>query len=377
MDAEVLVVGAGPAGLATAACLQRKGIDALILDRGADVGDTWRSRYDRLHLHTPRIQSALPGLRMPAEYGRWVSKDDVADYLRRYARHHAILPRFRSEVRRLERHGGHWTALTDGGEVSARLVVLATGYANSALRPAWPGQETFGGDILHASEYRTATPYVGRNVLVVGAGNSGAEIAADLAAGGAGTVHLSVRTPPNVIPRQLGPLPTTLVAIPMDYSPAWLVDPVNRLLQRWTLGDLTRYGLPAPRAGLVAQARATGLTPTIDVGMVASLRAGRVMPVAAVERFDGGEVVLVDGSRLTPDAVIAATGYSTGLAPMVGHLGVLDHRGHPLVTGVRTLPSAPGLRFMGLSFPLKGQLLQINLDARAVARVVAAELRNS
>ena len=141
------------------------------------------------------------------------------------------------------------------------------------------------------------------------------------------------------------------------------------------LGDLTQYGLPAAREGVVAQARSTGLTPTIDVGLVKALRAGAVSPVAAVERFDGPDVVLIDGSRLAPDAVIAATGYTTGLAPMVGHLGVLDARGIPLVVGPRSLPGAPGLRFVGLSNPLKGQLFQIGLDARAVARVIAKELR--
>ena len=135
--------------------------------------------------------------------------------------------------------------------------------------------------------------------------------------------------------------------------------------------------MPPPTAGVVAQARATGVTPTIDVGLVECLRAGRVLPVAALERFDGGEVVLADGTRIAPDAVIAATGYTTGLVPVAGHLGVLDERGYPLVTGPRTLPTAPGLRFIGLSNPLKGQLLQIKLHARASARAVAKELRAS
>lgn len=377
MDAEVLIVGAGPAGLAAAACLRRRGVETVVVDRGAAVGDTWRARYDRLHLHTPRVQSALPGLRMPTEYGRWVAKDDVADYLDHYARLHGIVPRFHTEVQRLDRRPGFWAASTSSGEISARQVVFASGYASSAVQPNWTGQETFGGDILHASEYRRATPYLDRDVLVVGAGNSGAEIAADLAEGGAGRVWLSVRTPPNIIPRQLGPLPTTLAAIPMDFSPAWLVDPVNRLLQRWMVGDLTRYGLPAPRAGVVAQARATGLTPTIDVGLIGSLRTGRVTPVSAVVRFEGGEVVLADGTRLTPDAVIAATGYATGLAPVIGHLGVLDERGAPLTVGPRTLRSAPGMRFIGLTNPLKGQLFQISLHARAIARSIATELRAS
>lgn len=230
--------------------------------------------------------------------------------------------------------------------------------------------------MVHASEYRSAGPYAGRRVLVVGAGNTGAEIAADLAEHGAAEVRLSIRTAPNVIPRQLGPVPTTLMAIPMDFLPAWLVDPLNRLLQHMVLGDLTRYGMPSPHLGVAAQTRATGVTPTIDVGLVAALRASRVVPVPSLERFDGPEAVLIDGSRLAPDAVIAATGYGTGLQPVVGHLGVLDERGVPLVTGPRAAPGAPGLRFVGMSNPLKGQLFQIGLHARAVARAIDRDRRS-
>jgi cation diffusion facilitator CzcD-associated flavoprotein CzcO len=373
MDADVLVVGAGPAGLAVAACLRRRGVDVLVVDRGSAVGDSWRKRYDRLHLHTPRVQSALPGLRMPRRFGRWVAKDDVARYLQDYARHSGVSPRFGTEVRRLEQDGDSWKAQTDGQPLQARQVVIATGYNREPVQPDWPGQASFAGPVLHAAEYANPEPYRGKDVLVVGAGNTGAEIAADLAQGGAARVWLAVRTPPNVVTRQLGPIPTTLLAISMDSSPAWLADPINRFLQRRFVGDLTRYGLPAPRMGVVTQMRTTGVTPTIDVGLIQELKAGRITPVAALERFDGGEAVLADGTRLAPDAVIAATGYTTGLPPMVGHLGALDERGRPLRNGART--TVPGLRFVGLTSPLKGLLLQINLDARATARAVARELR--
>jgi putative flavoprotein involved in K+ transport len=375
LDADVLVVGAGPAGLATAACLRRRGIEPLVIDRGGAVGDSWRARYDRLHLHTPRIQSALPGLRMPRRYGRWVARDDVAAYLESYAGHHGIHPRFGAEVGRLERDGDGWKAATDGAPLAARQVVLACGWNRDPVLPDWPGRETFRGELLHASAYANPAPYRGRDVLVVGAGNTGAEIAADLAEGGAGRVRLAVRTPPNVVPREMGPIPTTLLAIGQDSAPAWLVDPVNRFLQRRFVGDLTPYGLPPAPAGLVAQMRATGVTPTINVGLVKELRAGRVTPVAAVERFEDGAVVLADGDRLTPDVVIAATGYTSALTPLVGHLGVLDERGRPLVHGRRTVPAAPGLRFVGLANPLKGLLLQIGLDARAAAAAIARDLR--
>jgi putative flavoprotein involved in K+ transport len=375
VDADVLVVGAGPAGLAVAACLRRRGIEPLVVDRGGAVGDSWRARYDRLHLHTPRVQSALPGLRIPHRFGRWVAKDDMAAYLQLYAEHHGVSPRFGVEVTRLERDGDAWKAETGGEPLSARQVVLASGYNREPVLPEWPGREGFRGELLHASAYRGPEPFRDRDVLVVGAGNTGAEIAADLAEGGAARVRLAVRTPPNVVPRQLGPVPVTLLSIGNDTSPAWLVDPVNRVLQRIFVGDLTRYGLPAARTGVVAQARATGVTPTIDVGLIKELRAGRVTPVAALAALDGDEVVLADGTRLTPDAVIAATGYSRALEPVVGHLGVLGPRGAPLVHGGHSAPSAPGLRFVGIANPLKGLLFQISLDARAAARAIAAELR--
>src|SRR4051794_20050100 len=232
MDADVLVVGAGPAGLAVAACLRTRGVEPLVVDRGAAVGESWRRRYERLHLHTPRVQSALPGLRIPRSSGRWVSKDDVADYLRRYAAHHGIEPRFGTEVQRLERSEGMWAALTSDGKVTARQVVVATGYNSTPVEPSWPGTGSFPGEVLHASRYSTPEPYRGRDVLVVGPGNTGAEISADLAESGAGRVWLSVRTPPNVVPRSLGPVPTTPLSVGNDTAPAWLVDPVNRLLQR-------------------------------------------------------------------------------------------------------------------------------------------------
>lgn len=377
MDTDALVVGAGPAGLAVAASLSRRGVRPSVVDRGSAVGDSWRSRYDRLRLHTPRVQSALPGMRIPKASGRWVSRDDFVRYLTDYAAHHGIEPRFGTEVTRLDRDGDGWSATTGEGVLRARQVVLASGYNRDPVPPSWPGADSFPGPLVHASAYTGPAAFRGRDVLVVGAGNTGAEVAADLAEGGAGRVWLAVRTPPNVIPRSLGPVPVTLLGISLDYSPAWLADPLNRVLQRRFVGDLTPYGLPAPRAGVVAQARATGVTPTIDVGLIEQLRAGRVTPVAALERIEGREIVLADGTRLEPDVVVAATGYTRGLQPLVGHLGVLDVRGQPAVHGARTAPGAPGMRFVGLSDPLKGLLLQINLDARSAARAVVRDLRRS
>ena len=376
-DTNVLVIGAGPAGLAVAACLIRRGIVPVIVDRGAAVGDSWRGRYDRLHLHTPRVQSALPGLRIPARFGRWVARDDVVRYLRGYARYHGINPELGVDARRIDRAGDRWRIATNRADMLADQVVVATGYNRVPRLPDWPGREGFPGAVRHASTYTTPAPYRDRAVLVVGSGNTGAEIAADLAEAGAARVWLAVRTPPHVMPRAFGPVPVTLLSITQDFAPPWVVDPLNRRLQRWFVGDLRPYGLPRPARGLAAQFRATDVVPIIDVGLVAQLRAGGVEPVAALTRFDGDEAVLADDRRLRPDAVIAATGYTRGLEALVGHLGILDAAGRPLVHGAATHPAAPGLRFVGLSNPLKGLLLQINLDARAVARAVARERRRA
>src|SRR3954453_13503676 len=146
MYADVLVVGAGPAGLAVAACLRRRGVDVLVVDRGAAVGDSWRSRSARLHLHTPRVQSALPGLRMPRRFGLWVAKDDVAGYLGLYADHHGIDPRFGIDVRCLGRAGDTGRVETDGTPLHGRQVVVAMGYNRTPVQPDWPGQDSFGGD---------------------------------------------------------------------------------------------------------------------------------------------------------------------------------------------------------------------------------------
>lgn len=376
-DARTVVVGGGPAGLAVAACLRRRGVEPLILDEGSEVGESWQRRYDRLHLHTPRVQSALPGLPIPRGYGRWVCRDDMVAYLRAYADHHDLRPQLGVQVRRLVPRCEAWMLETTRGPLQAGRVVVATGNNRVPHLPEWPGREGFPRPLLHAAEYRNASPFVGMEVLVVGAGNSGAEIAADLAESGAAAVLLAVRAGPNVVPRQVGPVPTTLLGISQDYLPARLVDPVNHALQRRLLGDLTAYGLPAPSTGVVAQARATGAPPTIDVGLVEQLRAGRVRVVAAVARFDGDVVVLADGTRVAPDAVIAATGYTCGLDPLVGHLGVLDERGWPLVRGAGEHRDAPGLRFVGLRPALKGALLQINLEARSAAAALAREGRTA
>ena len=377
MDAaeRVVVVGAGPAGLAVAASLRRRSIGGVILERREDVGSSWRDRYERLHLHTPRVQSHLPGYRIPRRYGRWVARDDVVRYLEDYAAHHRLAPWFGVDVQRIDRHEGGWRVETGEGPVDAAAVVLATGYNAVPTVPPWPGLDGYGGRWLHAADYRTGADHAGEDVLVVGSGNTGAEIAVDLVEQGAARVRLSYRSAPHIVPRTVAGVPSTLLGIPNQFLPSSLGDPVNSLLQRLTVGDLSAHGLRAPGDGLIERFRATDVVPIIDVGLVEQVRAGRIEPVAAVEAFDAGEVVLADGQRVTVDTVVVATGYRTGLEPIVGHLGILDEVGRPRLRAGRTHPAAPGLHAVGLRNPLIGLLNAIRMDAGRVARAIDRDLR--
>ncbi|MGH2686227.1 MAG: flavin-containing monooxygenase, partial [Actinomycetota bacterium] len=351
-DVQVLVVGAGPAGLAAGAVLRSQGSDVLLVDAAEAVGDTWRKHYDRLHLHTVRWLSGLPGLPIPKSEGKWVPRDGVVRYLQRYAEHHRLPIRLHTEVRRLERWDGGWRAETNGEPITARSVVVATGYNRRPRNPSWPGADRFPGDLRHSSEYRNPDPYVGKDVLVVGTGNSGAEIAVDLVEGGARDVVLSVRTPPNIMRRDVGGFPSQVTGVMMRRLPPRVVDVLARGVRRLSIGDLRPYGLEPPPRGLYTRLNADDVVPILDVGLVDLLKARKVRAVGAVTGFDGDEVLLAGGDRLRRDAVVAATGFDRALDDLVGHLGVLGPHGRPVVIGGRTHPDAPDLYFIGYSNPL-------------------------
>lgn len=188
-DRPVYVIGGGPGGLAAAQALRAKGVRAVVLERSDQVGSSWRGHYERLRLHTTRGLSSLPGLAMPRSFGRWVSRENVVRYLERYAEHHELEIVTGVEVSRVERapDGEGWLLRASGGrELTGRAVVLATGFNHTPYVPQWPGREDWSGEFLHAGSYRSPAPFAGRDVLVVGAGNTGAEIAVDLVEGARG-----------------------------------------------------------------------------------------------------------------------------------------------------------------------------------------------
>lgn len=371
----VHVIGAGPGGLATAVALRQHGVRTVVVEKGSDVGTSWRRHYDRLRLHTTRRWSGLPGLPIPRSAGRWVSRDDFVRYLEEYARHHRLELAAGVEVSRIDRAADDtgWRLSANGGrELSAASVVVATGYNHTPRMPDWAGREDFPGELLHAAHYRNAEPYRDRDVLVVGVGNTGAEIAADLAEGGAARVRLAVRTAPHIVRRSTLGWPAQASGVLVRRLPVAAVDRLARPMAR-LLPDLSRHGLPRPETGLYSRVR-QGAIPVQDAGLIRAVRRGRVEPVAAVVSLEGGKVHLADGETIGPEVVIAATGYRRGLEPLVGHLGLLDGRGLPLVHGAECHPGAPGLRFTGYTNPISGMLREIARDAPKIAAAIAREL---
>ncbi len=310
---------------------------------------------------------------MPRRFGRWVARDDVVRYLEKYAEHHKLEIVTGVEVFRVRRasDGAGWLLRASGGrELTGAAVVVATGFNHTPRIPDWPGRDTYTGEFRHTSEYRSAAPYAGRDVLVVGAGNTGAEIAVDLVEGGAARVRLAGRTVPHIVRRSTAGWAAQYTGIACRRLPVALVDRLARPLARISVPDLSAQGLPRPGTGLYSRVR-EGAIPVQDVGLLDAVRDGRVEVVAAMDGFEDGKVLLADGTRIAPDAVLAATGYRRGLEGLVGDLGVLDARGRPVVHGARTPRDVPGLYFTGFTNPISGMLRELALDAERIAKAVA------
>lgn len=369
-ETDVLVVGGSAAGLATARALQQAGLRFEILEATDAVAMPWRHHYDRLHLHTPRSSSGLPGMPMPRDYPRYPSRDQVVAYLEAYAERFGLRPRFGRRVTRLDRADGRWVADVAGGERwTARHVVVATGAARRPVRPSWPGMSEYEGDLLHSSEYRNGDPWAGRDVLVVGFGNSACELAIDLVERGA-RPHLSVRSPVNVIPRDmLGVVPVLQLGIAMRHVPTGLADALAAPLVRLTVGDITATGLRKLPYGPNTQIRRDRHIPLLDIGTMAHIRAGRIEVHGDIERFTHAGVVLDDGTWLEVAAVVLATGYEPGLADFLPEWrAVCDESGRPRVSGGAT--ALPGLYFCGQFVSPAGMLREIGLESQRIAAAI-------
>lgn len=370
---DVVVIGAGPSGLAVARELEhRHGITALVVERAEVPAVSWRTRYDNFRLNTNGFLSHLPGQRIPVSAGRWPTKEDMVRYFDRYVRRQNITLRLGCAVHRIDRATGGWRLDTSSGQLEAAAVVLATGRYCTPVIPRWPGIADFTGELVHSADFRNAWPFRDRDVLVVGAGNSAADIAVQLAGDGACKVWLAVRTPPHLVRRAVGPIPSDIFLELFARVPASTIDPLMAYFNRYWWGDLSDFGFGRPPLGLKATVEQRGRIPTLADELVDAVRTGRVEVLAAVQRLESGSVVLADGRRVAPDVIIAATGFSTDLGGLVGHLGVLDEHGDP--RGGFASHLGDGMFAIGYGIPPNGPLRAIRLNSTRLARSVAAYL---
>jgi putative flavoprotein involved in K+ transport len=374
-ESTVVIVGAGAAGLSAAGALKQRGIESVILEEDEQLGGTWARRYDRLHLHTVRGFSGLAHYSIPRRYPKYLSREEFIAYLGEYAKHFNLEVVTGCPVRKIRMESAtpsSWLAATAGGDWHSRVIVIATGQYRNPILPEWDGRDAYRGDLVHSSSYTSAFPYTGKRVLVVGAGNSGTEIATDLAENGAAFVALCIRTPPPIVPRDPFGMPVQRTGILLNFLPAAVADRLGRLTARIVLGDLTRYGLQTPKWGPFSARR----VPVIDVGFVRALKQNLVQIRPALARLTTTGAVFADGSAESFDAIIAATGFSTGLNGLLETKDVLNDSGEPLdPSGEPT--GRPGIFFMGYTHSLRGHLFEANLASRRLARNVEQYLRRT
>ena len=365
----IIIIGAGPAGLAIAGRLRNKGFDFTIIEKSHEVAAMWHRHYDRLHLHTVKQLSHLPHLEFPKEYPTYVSRQQLVDYYADYARQFDIKPVFGVEVQKIRKKNNHWLIETNQKSHEAERVVIATGSNRIPISPRWEGMESFSGNIIHSRDYKNPKPYPGKKVLIIGMGNTGAEIALDLAESHV-QHYVSVRSPVNIVPRDVFGRPAQLTAKMLDKLPFRTGKIISRFSTRLIIGDLTKYGLRHSTMDPVDQLRQTGQTPVIDLGTVAKIKDRSTKIVPDIDHFVINGVVLKNGDLLEVDEVILATGYRSGIDQLLENSeGLLDKYGLPkdcIGSG-----SFKGLYFLGFdNYKLGGILGSIYTDSEKVAEAI-------
>lgn len=311
----VCIIGAGPAGLSAAVALRRQGLPYRILDAGRKPGGIWdierdeTPMYDSAHFISSKSLSGFPDFPMPDDYPDYPRHDQIQAYIEAYAAHHGLTGEIEfgctvTEVRPVcEARAWRVTWQGPEGEETASFagVVVATGVTWHPNLPDIPGD--FTGDVRHSFHYRSPESLQGRRVLVVGAGNSGVDIACD-AARSAEAAFISLRRGYHFVPKYVFGVPSDVFAHSGPALPAWLERRVfGFLINRVLVGDLTRYGLPEPDHPVLTS------HPIMNTQLLHYLGHGDITAKADVERFDGDEVVFTDGSRERIDLVLLATGY--------------------------------------------------------------------
>jgi cation diffusion facilitator CzcD-associated flavoprotein CzcO len=388
---DAVVIGSGLAGLTAAFTLREHGIAPLILEREAEIGESWRKRHPQLTLNTHRDLSTLPGWRYPKGTGAFPKRDAVVRHLQGFAREHAFDIRYAVTARRLVRAADHIRIETDTDAILARHVVIATGRDTDKTLPDWPGLKDFQGRLLHAADLGDVRDYAGRRVLVVGGGNSGFDVLNHLSRVDTAAIWFSVRRGPALLPKRLLRLSVHRLSPLMQRLPVSWVDRLVAATGWMAFGRLSKLGFPPGTSDAATRLVHEQIAIPVDDGAIAAIRRGRVTVVKPVRTILPDTVVLQDGLEITPDTIIVATGYGQGPSPREKKVG----GGVPTATGldlsglhlsglelsgldhavIEAGSDGPGLWFTGMTPSLTSYFLQTRQEAILIARAI--RIRNA
>ncbi|XP_077224221.1 putative indole-3-pyruvate monooxygenase YUCCA10 [Tasmannia lanceolata] len=353
MKKEVVIVGAGPSGLATAACLNLLSIPNIILEREDCAVSLWKKRaYHRQNLNLAKQFCHLPHMPHPPNTPTFIPRNNFIKYLDNYVSHFRLSPKYCRSVESatFDETAGTWRVLarnTNSGEVEnyiARFLIIATGENSKGFVPDVPGLDAFSGEVLHSSEYKSGKKYNDKSVLVVGSGNSGMEIAFDLSNYGAKT-SLVIRSPLHVISREI----VHLGMIMLKYLPLFMVDAFVSMLTNLMYGDMSKYGLIRPTKGPFYLKATTGTSPVIDVGTMNKIKSREIQVLPVLTQIKEDEVVFADRKLHQFDAIIFATGYRSTAREWIKNEDLLGKDGMPKQRYPNHWKGKNGLYCAGLS----------------------------
>jgi indole-3-pyruvate monooxygenase len=372
---EALIVGASISGLALAACSQKQGIEYIIIEKRSEIASPWRHHYDRLHLHTNKRVSNLPYKKFDRTIPRYPGRQQVVEYLEDYQKEFNINPVYNAEAKSIRKENEYWITETNDETFKSKYVIMATGAFSSPKKISFEGMESFPGQILHSSAYRSGKDFKGQRVLVVGFGNSACEIAIDLYEQGA-IPFMSVRSPVNIIPREIAGIPILELSLLMSRLPPRVADTINAPLMRLIFGDITKLGLKKKPYGPFEEIKKDRTIPLLDIGTVKHIRQGHIKVYGGIDHIEGSSVHFLDGRREDFDAIIACIGFSRDNAEIVA---VDKNRFEDLnrCTNQQKYFGKDGLYFCGFWIAPTGHIREIAADAQKIASDIAKKEAHS
>ncbi|KAM7265615.1 hypothetical protein ACFE04_003298 [Oxalis oulophora] len=315
-----VIVGAGPSGLATAACLREQGVPFVVLERADCIASLWQKRtYNRLKLHLPKQFCQLPKFPFPEHFPEYPTKTQFIEYLESYVTRFDIKPQFNECVQsaRYDETSGFWRVktVTNNNEVEyiCKWLVVATGENAERVVPEIDGLKEFSGEVIHACDYKSGESFSGKKVLVVGSGNSGMEVSLDLSNHNA-LPSMVCRSSVHVLPREMfGKSTFELACLLLKWLPLWFVDKLLLIMAWLLLGNIEKFGIKRPDMGPLELKGKKGKTPVLDIGALDKIRSGEITVVPGIKRFSADGVELVNGETLEIDSVVLATGYRSNV----------------------------------------------------------------